>query len=114
MDAGPTLKKYFIDDKEIWIYMKNPNRETISKLQELPNIGKAISADLKLIGITEPKNLIGKDPIKLYDELCHKKNQRIDPCVIDVFMSVVDFMEGGDAKMWWEFTAKRKEMLARV
>jgi len=91
--------------------MKNPNRQTITKLQELPNICKAISADLELIGIVEPNNLIGKDPFELYDELCKKKDQKIDYCVIDVFMSVVDFMEGGDAKVWWAFTAKRKEML---
>jgi hypothetical protein len=31
--------------------MKNPDRKTVSRLEELPNIGKAMAADLRLIGI---------------------------------------------------------------
>jgi len=84
--------------------MKNPDRKTVSKLDKLPNIGPAISADLELIGITHPKQLIGKNPFKLYDT-------KHDPCVIDVFMAAIKFMESGEAKAWWEFTAKRKEIL---
>lgn len=38
--------------------------------------------------------------------------QRHDPCVIDVFISAVRYMEGGAAKKWWEFTAERKNYLA--
>jgi hypothetical protein len=30
--------------------------------------------------------------------------------VIDVFMAVVHFMEGGDPLPWWTFTKKRKSM----
>ena len=89
--------------------MKNPNRETVSELEALPNIGKAISSDLRLIGIFEPQNLIGKNPFDLYNELCIKKGEHVDHCVIDVFMSVVDFMEGGEAQPWWKFTQKRKQ-----
>lgn len=91
--------------------MKNPNRKTVSKLESLPNLGKAISCDLRLIGINEPKNLIGKNPFDLYNELCTKKGEHVDHCVIDVFMSVVDFMEGNEPKPWWKFTQKRKEIL---
>ncbi|MEA1891812.1 MAG: helix-hairpin-helix domain-containing protein [Campylobacterota bacterium] len=93
--------------------MKNPNRETISKLEALPNIGKAIGSDLILIGISEPKNLIGENPFDLYDKLCIKKGKCIDPCVIDVFMSAVDFMEGGEAQPWWNFTQRRKQILKK-
>jgi hypothetical protein len=35
-----------------------------------------------------------------------------DPCVIDVFMLVVSFMEGGAALPWWSFTEQRKKMQA--
>ena len=93
--------------------MKNPNRETVSELEALPNLGKAISSDLRLIGISKPQNLIGKNPFNLYDELCIKKGEHVDQCVIDVFMSVVDFMEGGEPKSWWNFTQKRKEILKK-
>jgi hypothetical protein len=91
--------------------MKNPNRETVSELEALPNLGKAISSDLRLIGIFEPQNLIGKNPFNLYKELCIKKGEHVDHCVIDVFMSIVNFMEGGEPKPWWKFTQKRKEIL---
>ena len=93
--------------------MKNPNRETVSELEALPNLGKAISSDLILIGVNKPQNLIGEDPFDLYDKLCIKKGEHVDPCIIDVFMSVVNFMEGGEPKPWWEFTQKRKEILKR-
>ena len=92
--------------------MKNPDRTTVSHLEELPNIGEAMAGDLRLVGIDRPKELIGQNPFELYDELCTKTGKRHDPCVIDVFMSVVQFMEGGDALPWWTFTEKRKEIIA--
>ena len=93
--------------------MKNPNRETVSKLIDLPNIGKAMANDLQLIGIDHPRKLIGKDPFNLYEELCTKSCQRHDPCVIDVFMSAVHFMEGGDPLPWWLFTDERKKHIVK-
>lgn len=92
--------------------MKNPDRNSVSRLDALPNVGKATAADLHLIGIDHPKKLIGKDPFKMHEELCTKTGKRHDPCVIDVFMSVVHFMEGGDPRPWWSFTQERKEHLA--
>ncbi len=89
--------------------MKNPDRETVSRLEELPNIGKAIAACLQSIGINHPRKLIGKDPFELYNELCTRSGKRHDPCVIDVFMSVIHFMEGGKPLPWWSFTDKRKK-----
>jgi len=89
--------------------MKNPDRETVSKLDALPNIGKAMMADFHLLGIHHPKELIGKDAFKLFDELCRVTGVTHDPCVIDVFLSVIDFMEGGKAQPWWNFTQIRKQ-----
>ncbi len=88
--------------------MKNPDRETVSRLDALPNVGKAIAADLQRIGIKHPKNLIGKEPLELYKSLCDVTGRRQDPCVVDVFMSIVAFMEGGDPLPWWAFTDERK------
>ncbi len=88
--------------------MKTPDRKTVSQLEALPNIGKAISKDLRLIGVEYPQELIGKNAFQLYHLLCNKKSQRIDHCVIDVFMSVIHYMEGGSAQPWWMFTEKRK------
>ena len=89
--------------------MKTPNRQTVSKLRDLPNIGKAMARDLNIVGIQTPKDLIGKDGYKLYGELFKITGKKHDPCVIDVFLAVIDYMEGGEAKPWWKFTAERKE-----
>ncbi len=91
--------------------MKNPDRKIVLDLQALPNIGKAIARDLQIIGIEHPQQLIGKDPFNLHERLCKITGKNHDPCVIDVFMSAVDFMEGGEPKAWWEFTSERKKIL---
>jgi Pathogenicity locus len=89
--------------------MKNPDRETVSRLDALPNIGKAIAADLRLIGVDHPKKLVGRNPFEMYEALCAATGKRQDPCVLDVFMSAVHFMEGGEPLPWWSFTAERKK-----
>jgi len=88
--------------------MKDPDRNTVSQLDALPNIGKAIMADLQLLGINHPKELIGEDAFILYNKLSTLTGQKHDPCVIDVFLSVIDFMEGGESKPWWAFTEQRR------
>jgi len=93
--------------------MKNPNRKTVSRLVDLPNIGKAIAKDLQSIGIDHPRKLIGEDPYGLYNELCTLSGKRHDPCVLDVFISAVDFMEGGTPRPWWAFTDERKKRLGK-
>jgi hypothetical protein len=93
--------------------MKNPNRATVIELTDLPNIGKAIAGDLRLVNIQHPKDLIGKDAYQLHDELCRVTGENHDPCVIDVFIAVIDFMEGGDPVPWWKFTTERKKHISR-
>lgn len=85
-------------------------REKVIQLEDLPNIGKEMAADLRCIGIREPAQLIGNDAFKMYEKLCERTGSRHDPCVLDVFMSVVHFMDGGDALPWWSFTAERKSI----
>lgn len=93
--------------------MKYPNRETVSKLIELPNIGNKMVQYLEWVGIDRPQKLIGKDAFALYQELNKVRCTTLDPCVIDVFMSVIHFMEGGEALPWWSFTQKRKRTFAK-
>jgi len=91
--------------------VKNPDRKRVSRLEELPNIGKAMAEDLRLIGIDHPVKLIGKDAFELYESLNRETGKRQDPCVIDVFMAAVHFMESGDPLPWWSFTDERKRRL---
>jgi hypothetical protein len=83
-------------------------------LEQLPNIGPALAADLRQIGIHHPRDLRGKDAFVLYHRLCAAKGQRQDPCVLDTFMAATDFMRGGRPAAWWHYTAQRKALFGQV
>ena len=85
-----------------------------ARLEQLPNIGPSLAADLRLIGIERPSDLSDKDAYKLYRSLCEKTGQRHDPCVLDTFMAATDFMRGAPAAPWWAYTAERKETFGAV
>ncbi|HEB57718.1 MAG TPA: mitomycin resistance protein [Gammaproteobacteria bacterium] len=82
------------------------------KLTDIPNVGPAIAADLCSLGIREPAALVGRDPYVLYEALCEKSGQRHDPCVCDIFIAAVRYMEGAPARKWWVYSAERKARLA--
>lgn len=84
-------------------------RDQVRRLTDLPNIGPASARDFELLGYREPMQLAGADPFELYQTLCTITATRHDPCVLDVFMSVTDFLGGADPKPWWQFTALRKQ-----
>ncbi|MCB1184749.1 helix-hairpin-helix domain-containing protein [bacterium] len=88
------------------------NRATTTRLTDLPNIGRASAADLVLLGIATPGDLVGRDPYRMFDELCAATGVRQDPCVLDVFISITRFMDGDPPRPWWEYTRERKEELA--
>ena len=87
-------------------------RDHIARLEDLPNIGPSIAADLRQLGIKEPQALVGRDPYQMYGELCRLTGERQDPCVLDTFIAAVRFMEGEPEKPWWKYTAERKRELA--
>ncbi|MFA7330617.1 MAG: helix-hairpin-helix domain-containing protein [Candidatus Delongbacteria bacterium] len=86
-----------------------PTRPEIRRLEDLPNVGRATAEDLRQLGIREPAELCGQDPRALYDRLCVLTHCRQDPCVLDVFLSAVRFMEGAPARPWWDYTPERKQ-----
>ena len=88
-------------------------RTNIKKLTDIPNIGKAVSRDLELLGIHHPSELIGKDPYQMYDDLCRITQQRHDHCMIDTFIAAVRYMQGEPAQKWWAYTAERKEAMKK-
>lgn len=86
------------------------DRKHVVALTDLPNIGKAGAEDLRLLGIHEPNQLVGKCPFEMYEMLCDITATRHDPCVIDVFMSITRFMNGEEPQAWWKFTQERKRI----
>jgi len=83
-------------------------------LEQLPNIGPSLAADLRLLGVLHPRELAAKDAFVLYQALCAKTGKRQDPCVLDTFMAATDFMRGAEARPWWSYTAERKAVYGSV
>ncbi|MEL7499847.1 MAG: helix-hairpin-helix domain-containing protein [Planctomycetota bacterium] len=84
------------------------DRKTIDKFEKIINIGPKLAEAFPIVGIRRPQQLIGKDPVKLYKKLCLKQDEFYDPCVLDCFMSAVDFMNGNPPQTWWSYTEQRK------
>ncbi|MFT6897710.1 MAG: hypothetical protein ACJA13_002121 [Paraglaciecola sp.] len=95
----------------------NPNKvmgEKVRVLTDLPNIGKASEKDLQLLGIFTPDQLIGRCPYAMHAKLSQLSGVKQDPCVIDVFMSIICFMQGDPPLPWWKYTPQRKAYLAKL
>jgi len=88
------------------------DRTRLARLTDLPNVGPAIAADLRLLGFQSPLQLQGQCPFALYERLCRATGQRHDPCVIDVFLSITRFLEGEAPRAWWDYTDERKRTVA--
>ena len=69
----------------------------IARLEDIPNVGPAVAADLRMLGIATPAELPGRDPYALYDDLCRITGQRHDPCLLDTFIAAVR-LHGGSAE----------------
>jgi DNA transformation protein len=81
-------------------------------LTDIPNIGKSMAEDLRDLGIVTPELVRTMDPMAAYEQLRDPMGKRHDPCVLDTFLAAHDFMNGGPARPWWDFTARRKALLA--
>ena len=84
----------------------------VTKLEDVPNVGREIARDLRDLGIEAPSQLAGRDPYEMYTQLCAQTGIRHDPCVLDTFIAAVRFMEGGPKVPWYAYTAERKKTLA--
>ena len=78
------------------------------QLEQLPNIGPSLAADLRLLGVQHPRELASRDAFQLYQALCGLTGKRQDPCVLDTFMAATDFMRGAEPRPWWAYTPQRK------
>lgn len=82
-----------------------------SRLEDLPNIGKAIAADLRLAGIHQPEQLATLDPLETYWALSKVMGHRLDPCVLYTLLSAQHFLKREEVLPWWKFTERGKELL---
>ncbi|EYC51620.1 mitomycin resistance protein [Hylemonella gracilis str. Niagara R] len=91
---------------------KAMNAQQARVLTDIPNIGKSMAEDLRGLGIATPELVRTMDPMAAYEQLRDPMGKRHDPCVLDTFLAAHDFMNGGAARPWWDFTARRKALLA--
>jgi len=89
------------------------DRRVPERLEDLPWVGRAIAAKLRLVGIESPADLIGRNPYELHQELSYRTGRRPDPCLLDVFIGLTRFIAGEPARPWWEYTAERKAEMDR-
>ncbi len=82
------------------------------KLEDIPNIGKSIAHDLRVVGISTPQQLAKSEPLKIYLKLGSAMGQRHDPCVLYTLLAVQHYLQTGEAVKWWGFTDEGKAMLA--
>ena len=66
--------------------------KTPARLEDLPNIGPSIAADLRLLGINAPAQLAKRDPLKTYLALGPTMAQRHDPCVLPRAVPMIEAM----------------------
>lgn len=84
------------------------------KLESIPNVGSAIAEKLRALGFNLPIELKDQNPYKMYHDLCERTGKQQDPCLLDVFISAVSFVDGNPLKPWWYFTSQRKETLRTI
>jgi hypothetical protein len=89
--------------------MKARSAAECERLEQLPNVGPAMAGDLRLLGFHHPHQLVGQDALVLYRRLEAATGQRQDPCVLDTFIAVCEFMAGSVPRPWWAYTARRKQ-----
>ena len=97
--------------------LKSPKARTPQeclRLEQLPNIGPSLAADLRLLGIEHPSELARCDAYTLYQTLCQRTGKRQDPCVLDTFMAATEFMRGAPPAPWWNYTPRRKQLYGQV
>ncbi|MFM2339703.1 MAG: hypothetical protein RLZZ360_339 [Candidatus Parcubacteria bacterium] len=94
--------------------MKVAHYTEVKKFQDIPNVGPAMARDFALLGLKEPSDLKQKDPLALYKLMCKVSGVRQDPCVLDTYIAVIDFMNGAPARPWYWYTKNRKKEFPHI
>ena len=89
-----------------WAKLNQP-----AELEDLPNLGEAIAADLRRAGIHGPAQLARRDPVSVFRALSKIMGKRHDPCVLYTLLAVHPFLKSGAALPWWKFTAAGQTLL---
>ncbi len=79
----------------------------LQSFQEIPGVGKAIAQDLYNLGFRSISDLKGKDPEKLYKQLCDYQQADVDRCMLYVMRCAVYYAseKNHDPQLlkWWHW-----------
>jgi len=85
----------------------NPSKSAIKDLSRVPGIGPSLASDLCSLGIRQVAELRGRDPERLYSDLCEKAGQHVDRCVLYAFRCAVYFASESrpepEKLKWWNW-----------
>ena len=93
--------------------MKAARASAVVKFTDIPNVGPAMERDFRALGVKKPADLKKKDAFKMYQALSRKQGRQ-DPCVLDTYLAVVDFMNGAPARPWFFYTKERKKKYPNI
>ncbi len=88
--------------------MKAKTAAQVKRFKDIPNVGPAMVRDFAKLGLKTPVDLAKQDAYVLYQKLCRLTGVRQDPCVLDTYLAVIDFLNGAPARPWWDYTKERK------
>lgn len=76
-------------------------------LQIVPGVGASIAGDLRDLGVRCVGDLRGRDPDRMFDDLCRLRGAGVDRCVCYVFRCAVYYAshETHDPELlkWWSW-----------
>jgi hypothetical protein len=91
--------------------MSRSKRNPPTRLEDLPNIGRSIAADLRRVGILEPGQPAEREPLAVFRDLAGAMGPRQDPCVLYTLLSAQHVLRCGEALPWWAFATEGKRLL---
>jgi len=85
--------------------------QALRDLQVIPGVGPSIAQDLYELGYRAVAQLRNEDPAKMYVELCRRRGEPIDRCVLYVFRCAVYFashdVHDEELLKWWNWKDRR-------
>jgi len=85
-------------------------KAALRELRQIPGVGESIAEDLWALGVRSKNDLKGKNPEKMYSNLCSLSGKKIDRCMLYVLRCAVYYAsrKRHDPRLlkWWNWKDK--------
>ena len=82
-------------------------KEILKQFQTIPGVGKSIAGDLWNMGFRSVTELKGKNPEKMFKDVCNLYGTHVDKCMLYVFRCAVYFASEKrhepELLKWWKW-----------